>query len=157
MPTYETGWFSGKLGPSRQHYLDLVEVENSGSHQTKRYDSSFLMNFGSTHLCKSVPDATGGWQSTNCWLCNKHYYVCTAAQRTKRADAIPHALSSDACCLGFVINFFAKPVDALASLAQSLYTPRAGKAMNLAKCQTRCQNESEFSLQYFDNETIIFY
>ena len=84
--------------------------------------------------------------------------MCTAAPRKKRAYAIPRALSSIACGLGFVINFFAKPVDALASRVQSLRTPRAEKAMNRAKCPTRCQNnESEFSLEYFDGETIGFY
>jgi hypothetical protein len=61
---------------------------------------------------------------------HKHHDLCTAAQRTKRAYAIPRALSSVACGLGFVINFFAQPVDALALRAQSLSTPRAGKAMN---------------------------
>jgi hypothetical protein len=54
-------------------------------------------------------------------------------------------------------QFFAKPVDALASSAQCLRTPRAEKAMNKAKCPTRCQNEIEFSLEYFDYETIGFY
>ena len=84
--------------------------------------------------------------------------MCTAAPHTKRAYAIPRALRSVACGLGFVINFFAKPVDALASRVQSLRTPRAEKAMNRAKCPTRCQNnESEFSLEYFDGETIGFY
>ncbi len=57
-----------------------------------------------------------------------HYDVCTAAPRKKRAYAIPRTLSSIACGLGFVtINFFAKPVDALASRVQSLRTPRAEK------------------------------
>jgi hypothetical protein len=46
-----------------------------------------------------------------------------AAPRTKCAYAIPRALGTVACSLGFVINFFAKPVDALASRAQSLRTP----------------------------------
>jgi hypothetical protein len=83
--------------------------------------------------------------------------VCTAAPRTKRAYAIPRALGTVACGLGFVINFFAKPFDALASRAQSLRTPNAGKAMNRAKCPTRCQNEIEFSLEYWDDETKGFY
>ena len=83
--------------------------------------------------------------------------MCTAALHTKLAYAIPRAFRSIACGLGFVINFFAEPVDALASRAQSLRTPRAGKAMNRAKCPTRCQHESEFSLEYFDDETIGFY
>ena len=83
--------------------------------------------------------------------------MCTAAPRTKRAYAIPRALGTVACGLGFVINFFAKPFDALASRAQSLRTPNAGKAMNRAKCLTRCQNEIEFSLEYWDDETIGFY
>ncbi len=77
----------------------------------------------------------------NSWL---FHDVCTAAPRTRG--------------LGFVINFFVKPVDALAaSSAQSLRTPRVGKAMNRAKCPTRCQNEIEFSLEYFYDETMGFY
>ena len=83
--------------------------------------------------------------------------MCTAAPRTKRAYAIPRALGTVACGLGFVINFFAKPFDALASRAQSLRTPNAGKAINQAKCPTRCQIEIEFSLEYLEDKTIGFY
>ncbi len=79
--------------------------------------------------------------------------MCSAAPRKKRLYAIPRALGTVACYLGFVINFFAKP----ASRAQSLRTPSAGKAMNRAKRLTKCQNEIEFSLEYFDYETIGFY
>ncbi len=83
--------------------------------------------------------------------------MCAPLRRAQSAYAIPRALGTVACCLGFVINFYAKPVDALASRAQSLRTPRAGKAMIRAKCPTRSQNEIEFSLEYFDDETIGFY
>ncbi len=161
MPTDETGWFPGKLGPSRPQLRGLSsegKFENSGSHQSKRYDSSFSMNFSSTYLWKSVPDATGGYDNRRILgFIKKHHNVCTPALRTKRSYAIPRALATVACGLGFVINFFAKPSDALASRARSLCTPRAGKAMHWAKCQTRSQNEIEFSLEYFNDETLGFY
>ncbi len=114
------------------------KFENSGSHLSKQYDLSFFMNYSSTYLWKSVPDATGSYDSDN--RTSRLGYVpqvpcrCTAAAapRAKRACAIPHALGTVACRLGFSINFLTKPVDALASRVQSLRTPRGEKAINRA-------------------------
>ena len=101
------------------------------------YDWSFFMNYRS-ELWISVPDSTGGYANTRILGVLINITMCAPSRRAQTRMRDPTrthywVIISIACGQSPSIDVVTKPVDALASSrAQSLRTPRAGKAVNRA-------------------------
>ena len=159
MPTEKNGWFPGKLGPSRTQYMDLVERKSLKNLIVFSPNLSFSMNYSSTYLWKSVPNATGGYDNRRILGVVINITLCAPLRRSQSLSTHARSHAHLHRRMRFMLDYqFRRQACWCARVARDARDALPGlERLLIEQRPTRCQNEIKFSLEHFDDESIELY